>query len=114
MNFFDGVLREVAGGMGLSMPVRSGASSQARRDARLPALGPATVAVRPEKLKLDDQPSTDPADNNLQGRLTARAYLGDRNHYYVEVDGLEKPLAVAAQNARRKRAQAIQPARRSG
>ena len=39
--------------------------------------------------------------NLLRGRLVARAYLGDRSHYYVAVDGLEKPLAVAAQNVTR-------------
>jgi spermidine/putrescine ABC transporter ATP-binding subunit len=104
MNFIDGKLQEIiqgggvvdAGPLGMLRVKLEGAAS-------LPP-GPVTVAVRPEKLTLNDRPSADPADNNLHGRLTTRAYLGDRNHYYVEVDGLEKPLAVAAQNAKRREA----------
>jgi spermidine/putrescine ABC transporter ATP-binding subunit len=101
MNFIDGKLQAIIGGDGV---VDAGPLGLLRvkldGSAGLP-LGPVTVAVRPEKLTLNDRPSADPADNNLRCRLTTRAYLGDRNHYYVEVDGLEKPLAVAAQNARR-------------
>jgi hypothetical protein len=26
------------------------------------------------------------------------AYLGDRSHYYVRIDGVENPVAVSAQN----------------
>jgi spermidine/putrescine transport system ATP-binding protein/putrescine transport system ATP-binding protein len=29
--------------------------------------------------------------------MQAVAYLGDRSHYYVSVEGSDKPLAVAAQ-----------------
>jgi spermidine/putrescine ABC transporter ATP-binding subunit len=105
MNFIDGELREIAQGYGIVDAGPLGLLRVKFEGMTLPALGPATVAVRPEKLKLADQPSADPGDNNLQGRLTTRAYLGDRNHYYVEVEGLEKPLAVAAQNAKRNGAQ---------
>ena len=63
--------------------------------------GRVTLAVRPEKLQIGEQPPAQRGDNHLQGRLIAQAYRGDRNHYYVEVDGLSKPLAVAAQNVTR-------------
>ena len=42
-----------------------------------------------------------PAANAIVGRLDAEAYLGDRSHYYVEVPGLERRVAVALQNAQR-------------
>ena len=56
------------------------------------------VAIRPEKLLLsaDRQPENQDA---VQGTLKTSAYLGDRNHFYVSVDGCEKPLAVAATEA---------------
>ena len=35
--------------------------------------------------------------NAIQGVMQAVAYLGDRSHYYVSVEGRDKPLSVAAQ-----------------
>jgi ABC-type Fe3+/spermidine/putrescine transport system ATPase subunit len=54
------------------------------------------VAVRPEKLRISAE---QPADGRsaVQGIMKAVAYLGDRSHYYVSVEGNDKPLAVAAQ-----------------
>ena len=43
----------------------------------------------------------EPAANAIAGRLDAKAYFGDRSHYYVEVAGLDKLVAVARQNADR-------------
>jgi spermidine/putrescine ABC transporter ATP-binding subunit len=56
------------------------------------------VAIRPEKLLLSAErwPESQAA---VQGTLKTSAYLGDRNHFYVSVDGCEKPLAVAATEA---------------
>ncbi len=54
------------------------------------------AAIRPEKLTLSDQP-TDEAENSMRGTIDAAAYLGDRSHFYVSVEGRDKPLAVAAQ-----------------
>lgn len=54
------------------------------------------VAVRPEKLIIgQDRP--DKGRASVQGVMQTAAYLGDRSHYYVSVDGVDKPLAVAAQ-----------------
>ena len=56
------------------------------------------VAVRPEKLTIsEEQPAN--GRSAVQGVMQAVAYLGDRSHYYVSVEGGEKPLAVAAQEA---------------
>ena len=37
----------------------------------------------------------------VEGILQAAAYLGDRSHYYVKINGREAPVAVASQNAQR-------------
>lgn len=54
------------------------------------------VAIRPEKLVISN---ARPAKGNsaAQGIMQAAAYLGDRSHYYVSLSGVEKPLAIAAQ-----------------
>ena len=62
-----------------------------------PAAAPLVVAVRPEKLSLHAEEPSD--GNRAQCRMQNTAYLGDRSHYFVTLDGLERPLAVSAQNA---------------
>ena len=59
-----------------------------------------TVAVRPEKVHLEWQPPGQAA-NAIIGRVDAEAYFGDRSHYYIEVPGLTRRVAVALQNAQR-------------
>ena len=54
------------------------------------------VAIRPEKLTLSKERRSD-FQNAVQGMIKAAAYLGDRRHFYVSVEGCDKPLAVAAQ-----------------
>ena len=34
----------------------------------------------------------------MEGTMDAAAYLGDRSHFYVRVPGVDKPVAVSAQN----------------
>ena len=63
--------------------------------------GRTVLALRPEKLQIDGSGGAGDECNRVRGRLVAQAYLGDRSHYYVAVDGLAKPLAIAAQNVRR-------------
>ncbi|MEA2779822.1 MAG: spermidine/putrescine transport system ATP-binding protein [Rhodospirillaceae bacterium] len=101
MNFIEGNVGRVVDGHCL---VQAGALGElrVRLDDKCPLPeGRVTLAVRPEKLQIGEEPPAQRGDNHLQGRLIAQAYRGDRNHYYVEVDGLSKPLAVAAQNMTR-------------
>jgi spermidine/putrescine ABC transporter ATP-binding subunit len=100
MNLFPGVMGEVtqgharieAGPLGrFDVPVATDA----------PAHGAAvSVAVRPEKIHLH-WTAPDAGTNALAGRLNAKAYFGDRSHYFVEVPGMNKLIAVARQNADR-------------
>ena len=55
------------------------------------------VAIRPEKIVATESQPPD-AQNSLQGKVAAAAYLGDRSHLHVHVDGLSAPLSVASQN----------------
>ena len=55
------------------------------------------IAIRPEKLELSDAASETGA-TQTQGTLQNAAYLGERSHYYVKLDGLDAPVAVSAQN----------------
>ena len=53
------------------------------------------VAIRPERLILSAQRNSNGL-STVQATLKTSAYLGDRSHFYVSVEGREKPLAVAA------------------
>ena len=54
------------------------------------------VAIRPEKISISmENPNS---GNSVQGVINNTAYLGDRNHFYVGIEGIEKPVAVSTQN----------------
>ncbi len=54
------------------------------------------AAIRPEKLSIT---TSKPENGNaVEGSMDASAYLGDRSHFYVRVNGIAKPVAVSAQN----------------
>ena len=101
MNFIDGKLVGANGDLGIVDAGPLGRLLARFGDGeRLPP-GEVTLAVRPEKLRISENPFDANTFNSIRGRLVDRAYLGDRSHYYVEIPGLAKPLAVAAQNAAR-------------
>ena len=96
MNFVDASVSEVSNGeaivetQGLGTVKTSTSGDFVRKGAQL------VVAVRPEKLRLSATGSDD-GRNEVEGVMRTAAYLGDRSHFYVSVEGCEKPLAVAAQ-----------------
>src|SRR6266446_5529724 len=99
MNFFDGRVAAIAGGVlridtaalgWLEVPLRSGARTSCDPGKAV------LVAIRPEKLSLSRDPPSGPS---ARGRLTAAAYLGDRQQFQLAVEGTRVPVAVAAQNA---------------
>ena len=56
----------------------------------------ALAAIRPEKISISrDKPASGIA---VEGVMDASAYLGDRSHFYVRINGVDKPVAVSAQN----------------
>jgi spermidine/putrescine transport system ATP-binding protein len=48
------------------------------------------IALRPEKIT--------PSSAGVKGSVSAVAFLGERSHYFVKVDGLSEPIAVAIQH----------------
>jgi spermidine/putrescine ABC transporter ATP-binding subunit len=101
MNFLPGRLLRVEGAIALIDAAGLG-KLRARTEQGRGAL-PATVtlAVRPEKIQIAERPFSEPGFNSFKGRVVERAYLGDRNHYYIEVAGLRGRMAVAEQNVLR-------------
>ena len=100
MNFIEGKL---VGAQGGAARVDAGALGifDVAYDAELPGLGtPVLIAIRPEKLNLARSNSRRAA-NSVAGRIAASVYLGDRNHFLVKIDGLDRPFAVALQNSAR-------------
>ena len=100
MNFFEGTVRAIAEDC---VTIDAGPLGQVRArapEAALEAGAPVVVAIRPEKLKLAFE-APGGAANSVAGRIGAAAYLGDRNHFYVEIRGRDRPIAVATQNVER-------------
>lgn len=100
MNFIDGRLLSTLHGSHLVDAGPYGQLQVKVRDGQ-PVHGNVTIAVRPEKITLSATPFASPRENVVQGKLAARSYLGDRNHYYVETAYNKVPIAVAQQNAAR-------------
>ncbi len=57
------------------------------------------VALRPEKIRLSAKHHGE--GHAVRGTVHTSAYLGERSHFHVSVEGLAQPIAVAAQNAER-------------
>jgi spermidine/putrescine ABC transporter ATP-binding subunit len=98
MNFVDARVSDVSNGEAV-------VESEGLGTVRAAAIGDfvrkganVVVAVRPEKFKLSAANDTDSL-NGVQGTMKTAAYLGDRSHFYVSVEGCDKPLAVAAQES---------------
>jgi spermidine/putrescine ABC transporter ATP-binding subunit len=102
MNFFDGAVTRIENGHAL---VDVGSAEDLRvpvGEAQVGPGAPVTVAVRPEKVHLEwTSPAGAGAVSAIAGHVSAEAYFGDRSHYFVEVPGLDRRIAVALQNAQR-------------
>jgi putrescine transport system ATP-binding protein len=58
------------------------------------------VALRPEKIRLSKQPTSDTGLNQLKGMVWELGYLGNRSTYQIKT-GSGKLVTVFAQNERR-------------
>jgi spermidine/putrescine transport system ATP-binding protein/putrescine transport system ATP-binding protein len=100
MNFFEGTIAWVEGdtvtadtGPAGRLRVANAPDFARKMGARV------LLAIRPEKIVLAlTGAGTAQSDNRLSGTLVSGAYLGERSHYQVQVEGLKEPVAVAAQN----------------
>ena len=96
MNFFDGRVRETSNGQVAVDAEALGNITASPGSHTFSAADNILVAIRPEKITLSLEK---PANGNaVEGVMDAAAYLGDRSHFYVRVVGVDKPVAVSAQN----------------
>ena len=97
MNFFDCTVSEYGSGM---VTADSAELGRVRAACETPpgATGEGFVlGIRPEKFQLafEDGGAT---DNAVKGRMGPSAYLGDRSHFYVYLEGRDEPVSVALPN----------------
>jgi spermidine/putrescine transport system ATP-binding protein/putrescine transport system ATP-binding protein len=65
--------------------------------------GEILIALRPEKITL----SPEVRQGGVKGTVAALAYLGERSHYSIAVEGLSEPVFVADQNSATTRGHAV-------
>jgi len=88
MNFFSGW---ISARDGASAQIDLGALGSFNVVAPQSAGTRVLVALRPEKIMLSDA--------GVKGSVSAAAFLGERSHYFVKVESLAEPIAVAVQNS---------------
>ena len=100
MNFFEGTTTWVEGSNVVADAGAAGKLKIANAPEFARKMGARVLlAVRPEKMALAlTGAGTASSANRLSGTLAAAAYLGERSHYQVRVEGFKEPIAVAAQN----------------
>jgi len=91
MNFFDAT---VIGRSGDHAALDGGPIGQIQAITSYPKDAAVLIAVRPEKVTL----SGNAGPGTIKGTIAASAYLGERNHINVTVDGIAEPVSVAEQN----------------
>ncbi|MBI3677138.1 MAG: ABC transporter ATP-binding protein [Proteobacteria bacterium] len=95
MNFFEGTVSGVQNGR---IAIDAGPLGTLQATADSFASGASVlIAVRPEKISL----SLAKIDSSVAGKISASAYLGERSHFNVIVEGLQEPVSVATQNVGR-------------
>ena len=100
MNFIEGTVKSLENGNAVIDARMHGFLRVPRGEIGVAAGSAVTIAVRPEKIRLEWQRPTRSV-NALGGQIEAEAYLGDRSHYFVEVAGFKRRVAVALQNSER-------------
>jgi spermidine/putrescine transport system ATP-binding protein/putrescine transport system ATP-binding protein len=94
INLIDAKVKAVSGGVATLDSVGLGTVTAPANG--LAAGANAVIAVRPEKLEVLSAKPTSGAF--IAAKMGPAAYLGDRSHYHVVVQGRSAPISVAAQN----------------
>lgn len=96
MNFFNGTVRRNGSAMGAVEVEGLGAIPVPADQLTKPDQTPVQIALRPEKFTLSaDKPAT---EMMVPGTMDNTAYLGERSHHYVAIDGRDEPVAVSTPN----------------
>ena len=100
MNFFDCIVGDCRGGV---VTAESAELGRVRVVCETPPAAPGegfVLAIRPEKFQLVFD-EVGASDNAVRGRMGPSAYLGDRSHFYVYLEGRSEPVSVALPNLAR-------------
>ena len=100
INFFDGTVRGLDGGMAQVRCERLASDFLVDAPAGIRTGDALTIGVRPEKMATVDamRPPTDRPVNRLAGTVAEIAYLGERSVLHVAVDGAsDRPLVKVSQ-----------------
>jgi spermidine/putrescine ABC transporter ATP-binding subunit len=100
MNFFDGKVISLDNGLATIDAGPLGRISASCPAGHVTQGADVLVAIRPEKLSILTEMPDDQA-NMVAGQIGPSAYLGDRSHFYIKIDGRDEPVAVASQNMER-------------
>ncbi len=98
MNFFDCKLLETSAGIAVGWSDELGdVQIEIERETGVAAWKEFTLAIRPEKFSISFA-RPEQTFNTVKGRMGPSAYLGDRSHFYIHIEGRESPVSVALQN----------------
>lgn len=100
MNFFRGTVRRNGASDGAVDTEGLGSIPVPLENLTKPDGTPVQVALRPEKIALSET-KPDGAIHAVEGKISNAAYLGERSHYYINIDGKDEPVAVSSQNLSR-------------
>lgn len=100
MNFFDGTVVSMNSGEATINVDKVGEIRSKSCGSGLKKGNKVCVAIRPEKLSLSDKKPVG-TQNSIEGKMDKAAYLGERSHYYVNIEGISQPVAISAQNRQR-------------
>lgn len=96
MNFFKGKVTSIGGGAASIQTEDMGVISSKGPNMDFSNGEEVLVAIRPENVEISlEKPSN---GNSAQGKVRASAFLGDRAHVYVNVEGRADPVLTAMQN----------------
>jgi len=100
MNFFSGSVKQIDNGVTVIESSELGTTRVTTNGVSSAAGEKVVIAIRPEKLNLSFDSKPD-ATNIVEGRMGPSAYLGDRSHFNIHINGRNEPVAVALQNLSR-------------
>lgn len=96
MNFFKGKVSSIGGGTASIQTEDMGVISSKGPNMDFNTGDEVLVAIRPENVEISTQKPSE--GNAAQGKVRASAFLGDRAHVYVNVEGRSEPVLTAMQN----------------
>ena len=96
MNFFEGSIDAIGGGEATVKTTEVGTIKSTGPNMNFSTGDAVSAAIRPENMKISfDKPTS---GSFMEGKVRASAFLGDRAHVYINVEGRKDPVLTAMQN----------------